>query len=160
MTRRDCLASLLVGPFTVGEVSDQQWLVPRASDVELPNSGALHRVTFYCPCDWCCGVWRVEDGRRVELLRPASGVTSRGHPPIEGCTVAVDPRVWPYGTLIFIDGIGLRIASDCGQDIKGRRLDVFVDSHEEAVRRGRLLRRAKKFSPRVKNSFTSHPRSV
>jgi len=148
MTRRDWLASLLVGPLMVGEVADEEPpRVPCSCDVELPASGAVHRVTFYCPCDWCCGVWRVEDGRRVELIRPASGVTSRGHPPIEGCTVAVDPRVWPYGSLIHIDGIGLRIASDCGQDIRGRRLDIFVDSHEEAVRRGRVRRIARMFVP-------------
>ncbi len=42
--------------------------------------------------------------------------------------VAVDPRVIPLGTRIFIEGIGTRVAADTGANIKGRRLDIWHPS--------------------------------
>lgn len=63
--------------------------------------------------------------------RTASGVY-----PKAGRTVAVDTRYIPHGTILYIEGIGFRIAEDTGGDIKGNRLDVFVDSKEEAIRKG------------------------
>jgi len=52
--------------------------------------------------------------------------TATGTIPLPGRTVAVDPRVIPYGTKIYIEGLGERIAEDSGASIKGRRLDVFL----------------------------------
>ena len=63
--------------------------------------------------------------------------TSSGVYPKAGRTVAVDKNVIPLGTLIYIEGFGLRIAEDTGGDIKGNRLDLFVDSKEEAIKLGR-----------------------
>ena len=53
--------------------------------------------------------------------------------------VAVDPRVIPYGTRMFIvtkDGqyiYGVGTAEDCGGDIKNRRLDLFYETRSEAL---------------------------
>ena len=58
-------------------------------------------------------------------------------------TVAVDPRYIPYGTRMFImasDGsyiYGLAEAEDCGGDIKGDRMDLYLPSYEECIRFGR-----------------------
>lgn len=62
---------------------------------------------------------------------------STGIYPKAGRTVAVDPKIIPYGTFLYIEGKGVHIAEDTGGDIKGNRLDVFVDSHNEAVKLGR-----------------------
>jgi len=52
--------------------------------------------------------------------------TATGTIPLSGRTVAVDPRIIPYGTKIYIEGVGERIAEDTGASIKGRQLDVFL----------------------------------
>lgn len=51
--------------------------------------------------------------------------------------IAVDPNVIPLGTRIFIPGYGEAIAEDVGGAIKGHRIDVAFDTHEEAMMFGR-----------------------
>ena len=63
--------------------------------------------------------------------------TSTGKIPIPGRTVAVDPKVIPYGSKVFIPGIGWRIAEDSGGIIKGSKIDIFVDSEDAAYKFGR-----------------------
>ena len=54
-------------------------------------------------------------------------------------TVAVDPRVIPYGTRMFIitnDGTyvyGLAVAEDCGGAIKGNRIDLYMPTYQECI---------------------------
>lgn len=52
-------------------------------------------------------------------------------------TVAVDPRVIPLGTRLYIDGYGFAIAEDIGSSIKGNRIDLFMESKAEALKWGR-----------------------
>ena len=54
---------------------------------------------------------------------------------MEGVTVAVDPRVIPYGTRLRINGREY-IAQDCGGSIKGRKIDIFKESHAECLENG------------------------
>ncbi len=51
--------------------------------------------------------------------------------------VAVDPDYIPYYTKMYIPGYGLAIAGDTGGDIIHHRIDLFMDSYEEAIRFGR-----------------------
>ncbi len=57
--------------------------------------------------------------------------------------IAVDPRMIPYGTRMFIisnDGeyvYGLATAEDCGGSIKGNRIDLYFDSNYECFQFGR-----------------------
>ena len=56
--------------------------------------------------------------------------------------IAVDPRMIPYGTRMFIvsnDGAyvyGLATAEDCGGSIKGNRVDLYFDSNYECFQFG------------------------
>lgn len=50
---------------------------------------------------------------------------------------AVDPRVIPLGTRLFIPGYGVAIAGDTGGDIVGRRIDLGFDSIRDAMSFGR-----------------------
>lgn len=57
-------------------------------------------------------------------------------------TVAVDPRVIPYGTQMFIvanDGsyvYGVATAEDCGGSIKNNRIDLYYPTHNECIQFG------------------------
>lgn len=61
--------------------------------------------------------------------------TSTGAKPTVGRTIAVDPRVIPYGSRVVING-HTYIAEDCGGAIKGNVIDIFVGSTEEAYQKG------------------------
>lgn len=62
--------------------------------------------------------------------------TSIGIMPYEGI-VAVDPRVIPYYTKMYIPGYGIAMAGDTGGDIVGRRIDVFLNDYHRAIQWGR-----------------------
>ena len=51
--------------------------------------------------------------------------------------IAVDPDVIPLGTRVFIPGYGEAVAEDIGSSIRGHRIDVAFDTHEEALAFGR-----------------------
>jgi 3D (Asp-Asp-Asp) domain-containing protein len=82
-------------------------------------------ITHYCACSRCCG--------------KSDGVTATGTQATEGRTIAVDPEVIPYGTKVLIDGHEY-IAEDTGGAIRGNKIDIYVDSHQEAISRGRVVR--------------------
>ena len=61
--------------------------------------------------------------------------TASGHYPTLK-TVAVDTSIIPMGSLLWVEGYGLRVAMDTGGAIKGKKLDIFVNSHNEAINKG------------------------
>ena len=71
-----------------------------------------------------------------------SKYTSTGTIATAGRTIAVDPDVVPYGTQIEIEGIGVRIAEDTGGAIKGNRIDILFETHQEALEWGVQTRKA------------------
>ncbi len=66
----------------------------------------------------------------------ATGPTSVGLAPKRGI-IAVDPRVIPYYTKVYIPGYGMAIAGDTGGAIVGTRIDLFMDSLHECYQWGR-----------------------
>ena len=64
------------------------------------------------------------------------GYTATGRKATKG-VCAVDPRVIPLGSQLWVEGYGYAIAADTGGDIKGNRIDVCFDSRPEALKWGR-----------------------
>ena len=55
------------------------------------------------------------------------GVTASGRPSSRE-VVSVDRRLVPFGTRLFIDQVGVRVAADTGPAMVGRRLDIWEPS--------------------------------
>lgn len=51
--------------------------------------------------------------------------------------VAVDPKVIPLGTKVYVEGVGLAVALDTGGAIKGNKIDVLVGDEQTAKTFGR-----------------------
>jgi 3D (Asp-Asp-Asp) domain-containing protein len=65
-----------------------------------------------------------------------SGITAMGLHAGHGI-VAVDPRIIPLGTHLYVPGYGKALAGDTGGAIKGLRIDLGFNSLSEAIRFGR-----------------------
>ena len=95
----------------------------------IPSRGPSSRrvltmeSTAYDPGPASCG--RHADGYTAIGLRATRGV------------VAVDPRVIPLGSRVYVEGYGPAIAGDTGGAIKGHRIDVCFPTRGEALRWGR-----------------------
>ena len=53
--------------------------------------------------------------------------------------IAVDPRVIPLGTRVYIPNYGFAVAEDTGGSIIGNRIDIAFDSYGEAINFGRQI---------------------
>ncbi|MEH7390605.1 ubiquitin-like domain-containing protein [Bacillus sp. JJ1474] len=67
--------------------------------------------------------------------KTATGINLRANP--DAKVIAVDPRVIPLGTKVYVEGYGYAIAADTGSAIKGNKIDVFFATKGEAYRWGR-----------------------
>lgn len=61
------------------------------------------------------------------------GITASGQPIQAGVTVAADQSIFPYGTVLYIENVGIRIVQDKGAGVQGAHLDIAVDTHENAL---------------------------
>jgi 3D (Asp-Asp-Asp) domain-containing protein len=92
----------------------------------LPSRGGAvmyMEATGYDPGPRSCG--RYSSGHTAVGLHAGKGV------------VAVDPRVIPLGTRLYVEGYGECVAGDVGSAIKGRRIDLGFDTYRQALSWGR-----------------------
>ena len=92
----------------------------------------IYRVTSYCPCEKCCGIWATKgvdkDGDRVT---PGNRKILPGD-----MFVAADPKLHKRGDWLTVPGYGIVEVRDVGGATKGNRLDVFFPTHQEALNFG------------------------
>lgn len=83
-----------------------------------PSSGAvIYKVTAYCPCLKCCG--------------KTNGITASGTKATAGRTIATDGK-FAFGTKLSINGTTY-IVEDRGGAIKGNKIDLYFNTHAEAL---------------------------
>lgn len=85
-----------------------------------------------------------EGGRRLRVeatgyspQEPGLDYTTATGARAERGVIAVDPRVIPLGTKVYVPGYGYAVARDTGGAIQGRRIDLCYDTVAEALRWGR-----------------------
>lgn len=109
-------------------------------------------TTGYCKCGKCCG-WKrnwyglavysygSNKGKKKMVGRTASGTMARPG------TIAADTKIYPLGTVIYVDGYGYGRVEDRGGGIKGNHIDLFFRSHKQAQAWGRRTVKVKIWLP-------------
>lgn len=87
------------------------------------NERSLRTVTAYCACAECCYPYN-------------DGVTASGHRIKLGDMFVAAPAAIPFGTKIRVEGYNngnwVKVL-DRGGSIKDNRIDVYFDTHQEAL---------------------------
>jgi len=91
-------------------------------DYEVVKTLTVEASAFTAYCKGCSG-------------KTASGIDLKKNPDIK--LIAVDPKVIPLGTKVWVEGYGVAVAGDTGGSIKGNRIDVFVKTKKIALNWGR-----------------------
>ncbi len=82
------------------------------------GSSQIYKITAYCACSKCSGPW-------------ANGITASGKYAKAGRTIATDSK-FAFGTKLKING-KIYVVEDRGGAIKGNRIDVYMNSHSQAL---------------------------
>ena len=93
--------------------------LPRTSS-SSSTGGTVYKITAYCPCSKCCG--------------KSTGRTASGTKATAGRTVAASSK-FAFGTKLNIGG-HVYTVEDRGGAVKGNKIDIFVNSHAEALQWG------------------------
>ena len=96
---------------------------PAAEDEKELVYAGNYKLTFYCPCELCCGP-------------NAQGITASGTVATEGRTVSADVAKLPLGTRIYIEDMGEYVVEDTGSVIQGNILDIYKSSHADCIEAG------------------------
>ena len=107
----------------VSKVTTRSSTLPRTtttSTTTASTGGAVYKITAYCPCSKCCG--------------KSTGRTASGTKATAGRTVAASGK-FAFGTKLNIGG-HVYTVEDRGGAINGNKIDIFVNSHAEALQWG------------------------
>lgn len=142
-TEREIVAEALLTPAVTEIVALGTGEALRASDTD-----AMPRIEdgyIYLPTGEVLTYTHTDTVRATAYTHTDAGcdmITSTGTT-VHWGTVAVDPRYIPYGTRLFIvsnDGAyvyGIAVAEDCGGDIKGDRMDLYMPTYAQCMQFGR-----------------------
>ena len=81
-------------------------------------------ITAYCSCSSCCG--------------KSNGITASGVKAQANHTIAADIKIFPFETEVFINGKSY-IVEDVGGGVNGNHIDMYFNSHSEALAFGRKI---------------------
>ena len=86
----------------------------------ISGQSGVYKVTAYCACMQCCG--------------KTNGITASGTKATANRTIAA-PSTFKFGTKVVMNGITY-VVEDRGGAIQGNRIDIYMDTHAEALRWG------------------------
>lgn len=92
------------------------------------NKWSVYEATAYAPLD--------PNAKEGMCYQGDPRITASGAPVVPGVTVAAGKEL-PFGTELYIRGIGKRIVQDRGGAIGKGRLDIAMETQAEAFRFGR-----------------------
>lgn len=124
------------------EETEKEGETEEEKETEEKTEWMVFKATAYCPCEKCCGDWA--KNRPNGIVYTANGEVAK-----EGVTIAADWDVLPPGTEVEIEGIGIRKVQDRGGAIRGNRIDIYFETHKQALKFGvqkvrlRIIRRGK-----------------
>lgn len=105
------------------QVQSKSVIVSRSSFSRATGTSGksgVYKVTAYCACMQCCG--------------KTNGITASGAKATANHTIAA-PRTFAFGTKVVINGTTY-VVEDRGGAIQGNRIDIYMNSHAEALRWG------------------------
>ncbi|MFJ7664707.1 LysM peptidoglycan-binding domain-containing protein [Lysinibacillus sp. NPDC097162] len=95
---------------------------PEATAPSTSNSTSKEIIVeasaYTASCDGCSGI-------------TSTGINLKTNPNTK--VISVDPTVIPLGSKVYVEGYGEAIAGDTGGAIKGKRIDVFFPSQQDAI---------------------------
>lgn len=92
------------------------------------NKWSVYEATAYAPLD--------PNAKEGMCYEGDPRITASGAPVVPGVTVAAGKEL-PFGTELYIKGIGKRIVQDRGAAIGRGRIDIAVKTQAEAIQFGR-----------------------
>ena len=123
------LLAAIVG--VMNQIITESYAYPNIHSYENPDPNdqwqtVKMKVTAYCPCPKCCGAY-------------SDGITATGHKIYQGDTFVAADKAYSFETEMIIPGYNntrtVKVL-DRGGAIKGNKLDVFFNTHQEALKWG------------------------
>ncbi len=102
--------------------------VSRGATDSAGNEFYVTATAYTAYCNGCSGV-------------TTTGINLKSNPDVK--VIAVDPKVIPLGSKVWVEGYGYAVAGDTGGAIKGNKIDLFMPSKSKAYDFGRKKVRIK-----------------
>lgn len=103
-----------------GYVNAGPGVVKEDEDTNSGMSLGTFTITGYCGCESCSG---------------GHHLTYSGTVPKADHTISADLNLFPIGTRLLIDGTVYTV-EDMGSAVNGNKIDIYYDTHEEALAAG------------------------
>ncbi|MFS0874986.1 3D domain-containing protein [Solibacillus isronensis] len=82
----------------------------------------MSATAYTASCKGCSGITK-------------TGLNLRKNPSLK--VIAVDPKIIPLGSKVWVEGYGIAVAGDIGSAIKGKKIDLFMSKKSTAKNWGR-----------------------
>ncbi|PFA67019.1 hypothetical protein CN378_11580 [Bacillus sp. AFS015802] len=117
---------LLEEGVSVNDESEEEQAVKAVKTEDPKNDEVVKELNitataYTAHCEGCIGITKTG----VDLLKNP-----------DARVIAVDPRVIPLGSKVYIEGYGYARAEDTGGAIKGNRIDIYMEKEKDALQYG------------------------